>query len=512
MGSMNKNSKKFYSYLLPSFGEIMWMAAFFRIMLWGRQIINVDGDLALHLNLGKYILNTERIPLQDVFSHTMTGKPVTQHEWLSAVILESIMRLFGLSGVIILCALVISITILLLYHFLRRISQTLLPVLFIVLITILNSILHWLPRPHIFSYLFLTLWMIGLDRIREGNFRSWWIFPATTTVWVNLHGGFIIGFITWIIFGFAAAWETLFQQPENREQLPQKFWNVYLASGISSFLASLLNPSGIHLWKTVIGHVGNKYLANITEEFQSPNFHNLTFLPFLLTIGLLIIVLGFNRKNFKPEHIFNTSAWLIMSLYSARNIPLFAILTAPLLANALDDMLVNANINLKIAAWLKRFNSRMEILDNQLKGNIWPFLSTIAVILGLIMGLRFDIYSQGYDFDPKVFPVEAVDWLKQNPQKGEMFNSFEWGGYLQYHLWPGNLVFIDSKSDFYGEDFVRQYINVVTLQDGWEQIIEKHSADWAILPSDYSAALAFQEELGWKVIYKDETAVILRGN
>jgi len=506
---MNKHTPKIVAHLLPTFGNILWMAAFFRVLLWGRQIINVDGDLALHLNLGKYILNTRRIPLQDVFSHTMSGEAVTQHEWLSAVIFEGIMRPFGLDGVIFLCALVISITVLMLYKFLRRKSQTLLPVLFVVTITIINSILHWLPRPHIFSYPLLTLWLIILDRLRKGEFRSWWILPALMMIWVNLHGGFIIGFIVWIIFGFGTAWDSRFQRIDKKDELPKGFWRVYLSAGLTSFLASLLNPSGIGLWKTVIGHVGNKYLAGITEEFQSPNFHNMTFLPLLLTIGLLIIVLGFSEKKIKSEQIFNTTAWLIMSLYSARNIPLFAIAMAPLLVSSLDSMLENANLNFKIFPWLKGFNSRMEILDSQLKGNIWPFLCAIAVILGLGMGFRFDINRQGYEFDPKVFPVQAVEWIKDNPQQGEMFNFFQWGGYLQYHLWPENLVFIDSKSDFYGEDFLRQYGQVIAQQDGWEYVLKQNNVDWAILPIDEPAADAIQRELGWKAIYEDETAVVL---
>ena len=125
------------------------------------------------------------------------------------------------------------------------------------------------------------------------------------------------------------------------------------------------------------------------------------------------------------------------------------------------------------------------------------------------MGLHFDIDGEGYAFDPEVFPIEAVDWLEANPQEGEMFNYFTWGGYLQYRLWPEKRVFIDSKSDFYGEDFVRQYGQVIAQQDGWEYVLKQNNVDWAILPIDEPAADAIQRELGWKAIYEDETAVVL---
>jgi hypothetical protein len=90
-----------------------------------------------------------------------------------------------------------------------------------------------------------------------------------------------------------------------------------------------------------------------------------------------------------------------------------------------------------------------------------------------------------------------------------MFNYFTWGGYLEYRLWPVERVFIDSKSDFYGEDFVRQYMRVILLEEGWEKVLDQYDVSWAILPTDERAAKAIKEELGWEVVYKDNTAVIL---
>jgi hypothetical protein len=91
-----------------------------------------------------------------------------------------------------------------------------------------------------------------------------------------------------------------------------------------------------------------------------------------------------------------------------------------------------------------------------------------------------------------------------------MFNEFLWGGYLQYRLWPEQRVFIDSKADFYGEDFIRQYLKVIHLEEDWEEIFEEYDIDWAILPTDAPVVRQIQNELGWDEIYRDETAIILR--
>lgn len=510
MKIMQKKLNQFLNYILPSFDNILWMAVFFGVLLRGRRMINADGDLLLHLNLGKYILDNRKIPLADVFSHTMIGQPVTQHEWLSALIFELINRVFRLEGIVFLCALVIGWTIHLVMKNVHSQSQTLLPVLLAVLLTLTNSMVHWMARPHIFTFLLLILWIIVLNKMRDGHLKRWWELPALMLLWVNLHGGFIIGFIIWVVYGFGLGFDILYQRTEEKEKLAPRFWIYYFLGGVSSFFASLLNPSGLGLWVKVIRHASNRYLASITNEFHSPNFHEVTYWPFLATIGLLFLVLGLCKKKFKSEMIFNTAACLMMGLYSIRNIPIFAILSAPVLAVGLDELLRNSSQDAKFSSWIKGVNDRLQQMDEQLKGSFWPLFSILIAAVGLAVGVRFDIDGQGYDLDPEVFPIKAVDWLEENPQEGEMFNYFTWGGYLEYRLWPEKQVFIDSKSDFFGEGFLRKYGMVILQQEGWESILDHYEVEWAILPSDEQAASAIQLDLGWEAIYHDDLAVILK--
>lgn len=507
---MKKQISNTLSYLLPSFDDILWMAGFFGVLLMGWKMINADGDIALHLNLGKYIINTGSIPIRDVFSHTMTGEPVIQHEWLATVIFEGIKRLFGFDGVIFLCALLISTTIYLLYKYIKNKSQNLLPALLVTLLVLVISMIHWLARPHLFTFLIMTLWLIILDQLREGKGKRWWLLPLLMLLWVNLHGGFIIGFIIWIIYGFGAAWDIFFNRLGENETPPKRYWKYFMLGGSTSFIASLINPSGFILWTRVISHVGNRYLSDITNEFQSPNFHEVTFWPFLIFILFEFVILGLNRRKFKSEILFNSTAWLAMSLYSGRNIPLFGIASAQILALGLDDLVANSSPKVNIFQRIKSMDKRLNIMDFQLKGELWKILSILIVILGMSQGVRFEIEGKEYRFDPGVYPVDAVNWLEEHPQDGHMFNYFTWGGYLQYRLYPEKRVFIDSKSDFYGEEFVRQYMQVINLSEGWEYVLEEYHVNWVILPNDEPASRALIRDLGWKILYEDDTAVILK--
>ena len=138
-----------------------------------------------------------------------------------------------------------------------------------------------------------------------------------------------------------------------------------------------------------------------------------------------------------------------------------------------------------------------------------PALCLIIAVIGFFMGLAFDVDREGYSFKPDVFPVEAVNWLEQNPQEGNVFNYFPWGGYLLYRDWPDTPVFIDGQTDFYGEALSRKYMQVLNAEEGWESVMQEYDIAWAILPIEEFSTRMIQLELGWHVIYEDETAIIL---
>ncbi|HCU57692.1 MAG TPA: hypothetical protein DF984_05635, partial [Anaerolineaceae bacterium] len=287
------------------------------------------------------------------------------------------------------------------------------------------------------------------------------------------------------------------------------FWRNYLLGGVTSFLVSFINPSGIALWKTSVGYVGTRYLVNITNEYQSPDFHLSSTWPFIVFLIMLIVVLAYSKRKVNSAHLFTSAAWAVMGLYSARNIPLFAITAAPLLTEGLDDVLLNVSTRLKIALRFMDIDKNLQEMDQHFKGWVWPMLTILIVLAGFVAGVNFDMDHEGYGFKPDAFPVEAVNWLEQNPQEGNVFNYFPWGGYLLYRDWPDTLVFIDGQTDFYGEALTRQYMQVLLAEEGWESVLEEYNVEWAILPIDQISVRMIQLELGWDVIYEDETAAIL---
>lgn len=505
---MKKTTPGFLLYLLPGLGDILWLGAFIGVLGLGPKMMNIDGDLGRHLTIGRYILEEGKIPVQDIFSHTLAGQPLTPHEWLSQVIFAAAFRWLGLNGVILVCGLVIATAFWLVFRRSRQESRALLPAVLAVVLAMAASSLHWLARPHIFTFLMLAVWMMALESLRRGRLRRWWLLPVIMLVWVNLHGAFIAGFVTWGIYAIGLGWDAVWRRFQKGEGLHGHFWRYYLIGGAAAWLASLINPAGMGAWQTSFGYIGNRYLVGHTMEYFPPNFQDPSTWPFLIFIGLLVIVLGLTNKRLESSRLFTVAAWLVMGLYSVRNVPLFAIVAAPVLAVGFEDLLHHNPHRLRLLNRVHDFDERLLNIDLSLRGLLWPLAGLVFAAAALSTGANLDFQRQGNAFSAEVFPVEAVNWLADHPQEGEMFNYFPWGGYLLYRQWPAKRVFIDGQTDFYGEEFTRQYEQVISLSPGWEDVLKQYQVDWAILPSQEAIAGALRSSPDWETVYADDTAVI----
>jgi hypothetical protein len=483
---MNKKVSFIVTYFFPRIQDAIFIAMLIAISTQGPGLLNGDGDLGRHITIGNYIINNGEVPTRDIFSHTMTGQPLVPHEWLAQTIFGTVYRLMGLSGIVLLIALLITATFTLTYQeMLRRHIFRSLAVLMAVLAAYTSS-LHWLARPHIFTFLFTVLWAYQLENKKS----KVWIFPLVMFFWANTHGAFIVGFVIWGAHVAGWLWEFLNHQSTKEAGLRLAI------IGVTSFAVTLINPAGWDLWGTSVGYLGNQFLVDQTVEYQSPNFHNWSTWPFLIMLALGITATGLGGR-LRPHESMLFAGWTAMSLYSARNIPLFAIITAPYIGSAIQTTFEKISI-------LQRVEQNLSRIESSLRGFVWPLLTMVFLTYALCVQP-----GPANQFDPNRFPVKAVDWLEANPQQGKMFNNFIWGGYLLYRLWPEQRVFIDGQTDFYGESLTREYAQIVTLGEGWESVLEKYNVSWVIVQSDKPLVKALQDELGWTIVYQDATATIL---
>ena len=486
------------SYLLPQPRDILFIGVFFSIVFGGPRLFNNDGDLGRHITIGNYILETGTIPTSDIFSHTMYGERLVPHEWVAQVLFALAHRTMGLSGDVLLAALLGSLTILIVYEELIKRGTLRLVALFISALVAVVSSVHWLARPHMFTFFFVALWAYWLEHFYKSENKKIWLFPLLMLIWVNTHGAFIAGFV--ILATYLADWLWEFLQGRGTKAMGLQL----LLIGFLSFAITFINPSGWHLWGTSVGYVSNDFMTSHTVEYLSPDFHERDVWPFMFMIAFALFALMQDRKVQVREALL-LAGWTVMSLYSVRNLPLFAVITAPTYAALIQDWVE------KLLHWLKPALGPRES-ENILRGYVWVVSAILFFGFVLWRGIPIDQKGTGNIWLPDKMPVQAVDWLEQNPQEGEIFNQFVWGGYLLYRMWPDQVVFIDGQTDFYGETLMREYIEVITLTDGWEEILTRHNVSWMLIPRNEMLARYLYSDENWNKIYEDDTAVIFRRN
>ncbi len=488
------------SFLVPGLGEIVFIAVFVAVLSMGPALFNMDGDLGRHITIGNDILDGGAIPKTDRFSHTLAGEPLTPHEWLAQVIFAFFHRIAGFDGLVWLTAVGIAATFWIVYERSFQSSHGVLTAAGWTIAAAAASSLHWLVRPHLFTMLLLGIWVRILEQRGDKPSQKIIWLALLMLVWVNLHGAFLVGVMVWLMY-FAG---DLLESGLQRRRIVR--WGI---SGLILFGVTLCNPVGLQIWETGFGFLGNRYLVSHTAEYLPPDFQHPSAWPFLLMLVGSIFIFGQTKNRIKPAEAILMSGWTAMSLYSARNIPLYSVIAAPILAKASSGMLKDWENHPWIEK-LQAFQQRAAHLQADLKKGVWAVV--FVIVLGALSASSE--YKPGFlpenRYLPDRFPVDAVNWLEKNPQQGKMFNYFPWGGYLLFRLWPEEKVFIDGQTDFYGEALTREYEEVITLTGNWEEILDDYQIRTVIMPANSRLIHELSSRNDWTVSYQDDTAVILQ--
>src|SRR5271169_3578205 len=200
-------------FLLPSVRDLIFIFLFWSLLagpLSNRPL--GDADIGWHIRTGERILATHSLPRTDSFSSTMQGQPWFAWEWLYDILLGILHQACGLNGVVWLCALFVAaiFALLLLSQLLHRGAGLLLAIVLMLLAEAAAAI-HLYARPHIVSWLLTLTWFVALACWEQGNAPPWlhWFFPVSMVLWVNLHGGWLLGVTLLAIYTFTAFVESL---------------------------------------------------------------------------------------------------------------------------------------------------------------------------------------------------------------------------------------------------------------------------------------------------------------
>lgn len=497
--------------------------------------IRDGGDQWWHLKTGKYLLEVEfDFPEEDVFSWTSKGHHWANHEWLADTLMYLGYETFGLKGLIALKALVLmGAFFLVAWAIWRRTGSGLWAASGMALAGWASQYSMHL-RPPVITYFMMAAYLHLLFNLRKGK---WTMVTQIVSfpfmiLWINLHGGAILGLILSGMYFAPALAVTLVQRyqagrwdtVENTPALARRF-GLHLFIG---FIASLCNPFTYHIHLLTLKVMGNKELLRFVSELQPPDFRYTTGYNLLLALLAISVLLSIRRFRFS---IAMTTDCLIVlfllhqSLHHVRHLPLFSIAAAPVVFEWLAGWHRNLSRNPRLG--FRRFARSVLIGVG---------LTTALGCFGLI-GFRWQNFMRfmftGPGYVRAGIPIEAAEFIKRHPFQGRMYNPINFSGYLIWALSPErHQTFTDSRFDIFGSDVMIDCLaieaaNVLDPNDYalsreqqeeiqkkiesgqalpyWRQALDRYNIRFMILGTDsrLHETLSAHPDQGWALVYQD---------
>jgi hypothetical protein len=150
------------------------------------------------------------------------------------------------------------------------------------------------------------------------------------------------------------------------------------------------------------------------------------------------------------------------------------------------------------------YSAELRRLDQQLSGVVWaPVVAAAVFALG-----SSQIMSAKSGFPPDQFPVAAAPAVEKLSVDARLLAPDKFGGYLIYRFGGRRKVFMDGRSDFYGVEFMKNYIRLIEVRPGWREELGRFQFTHALLPVNYSLVDALEHD-GWRRVWADRVAVLL---
>lgn len=503
---------------LPSLTDIAFLMPliFIFVKLDGARTLLGDGDTGWHIRTGEWILAHHRVPQVDMFSYSRPGAPWFAWEWLWDVLFAMLHQRWGMAAVVLASLIVVCATNALLFRLIRRKCDNGLVAIAVTLLATGGCAIHWLARPHLFTLLFFTITLHLTDRAAEGRMKLlWWLAPLTL-LWTNIHGGFFVLFLVLACYIGSNLLNAAIEPDAARRVRFLHAVKPWLLTALGCFAVTFINPYGWRLHQHIYNYITDPYQLQHITEFQSMNFHSPVVVYFepLMAAAFLTAVWDARRRRFAS--VFLGLGWLHLALIAQRNLPLFAIAASPLVARAAVAAIHSVRAA-PVAVWLRhlaewfvRSAAEFERTDRIGRVHLAGVLP-VALVGALLLAPRPAGAKFTSTYDPHAFPERALSLLK-GPETQHIFAEDQWGDYLIYHLYPAKKVFIDGRSDFYGDKFGLGYLDLIGVKYDWQQTLDKYAIDTIVIAPRFALASTLKISRDWRVVYDDGISVVFRRN
>ena len=433
-------------------------------------------DLGWHLAAGDLIRAQGNIPFQDPWSFTSGGRQWFNLSWLWDVIASVSFQYTNFTGLILFVVACGAVIV----GYLASVCLSSGASAIAVCISVLSACLLY-PAFSAYPNIYLTaspniatmlLSVIFYGECLKGT-KLRFLLPAIMVLWVNMHGGFLLGFFIVGIFGGVA--------------LIRRDWvnfKVYVFVGVGCFTATFVNPLGWHIYEglgTVLGHFSQTY---ISEWF--PYYRNITVpgsVPGILYILIFAALELRQRKSCPVESRLLSWLLLFLGLYQFRYMSFFFLFSTVPLAHHFDRLLPKRASD---------FGIQRSLLGAGL-------IAFCALPL---------IYTQ---IDPAAGAQQMLSeqdalYLQTHFPHARLLNHWNYGGILIFRNRGAIPVFVDGRAaTAYPDALLRDYFKIGQSEideAAWDTVLEKYQIDTVLwVKAHEELRLFLVGKRGWKEAY-----------
>lgn len=481
---------------LVALETLFWLAMAAAVFSYGTGPI-IDPDFWWHLHSGETMLEQRGLLQADPFTFTDDGT-VSNREtgilkgyWLWQVAAAALYGGFGFYGILLLKFLSVTAIVVAVAREMKVAGvDRLLGFLLLVVGFVICSGTYLPERPQIFSILFATLLLGMLHRACDGG-RLTWRLPLLMALWGNVHGGFIVGDLLLGCFALGMAIEL---RRDGARMRPLLGWTSL------AIAASFANPTGIAPVLEVVNLYGSDLMANISE-FKSTldRFRETGRWHYVMLWGVVatyFIALAKSRRLIWADLLMAVFLGYF-SVMHARNAGFFGVAMLPRVGWLIQQCLTGKRLN---RLWLT------------------PLVVAIAIVpLVDRVDTFWRVRVEGWPVQ-LIYPLPAIDFVRTNGPRGNLFTSYEWGGYLSWQLHPTARVFIDGRvldPRIYNEYHLAMYGRNPLDYGEVLRVFERHGVDSVLLPiyqGDGTLQRVMKAVLAgndWVAVYVDNQAFVV---
>jgi hypothetical protein len=471
-----------------------------------------DYDLFFHLKYGElYFKNHTWILDHSQFSWTPSIADWKYVTWIGDILIYLFYNIVSGNGLLLLQWLIFLGIFFMVLKFIRLAGDQLdlfYVLMFLFVMTAL-SLIDMFIKPDLFTTLFFCAAIFIYFYVKITSKNIFYFYPFLFLIWVNTHGGFVMGFA---FLGLVWIGEVINYFFFKKAALPRTHLYTLTLAGVLSFLAGLINPYGFGYYTAIVGSLSS---SQAYESLAKPLFAYQSLWGHVLT-----------TNAFK----FNDGAWALLVLMS---LFVFCSLYMLVKKRLIDAALLLTGIfffffSMSMARAIKFFPlvAIFSVVYMVNKADLVKYkrkIALVSLIVFLLGGGRLvyqtlhyvsELPNWDYSRIENNTPMQVADFVKKNKLPGPIFNDYLSGGYLMWALYPDYKVFIDPRQTPYVNQVwpdYQAYTNTTPLTpQKLELFTRKYPFKIAIVHYAYLPTIVwFLSSPDWKLIDFDSVAALI---